>query len=221
MKSSVNWIPDQNPYQLSKPPTWWLTELLAFDMDLRILPSREQPYYRLLRLTRRGPGVLRLAMPQQLERASPSPDTLMAWQYQAVPVTTIYPQGLGITQVLAGGKIKIANNVRAETFTRQQFVDLRARDTWAVGGSKRAADLLDQRDRDSDQHRRDKSQSDTRHAARDMYRSYSSRTGERLSQTKNPQHTGLKRKPVLFGWDGNSIHPDHQPPLNSTQPLSA
>lgn len=120
-----NYYPDENPFQLPPPPKGWLKELQAFDADLVLLPSRQEPFYRLGRRSKRAPGLLDGKVNHPLLSCDPSPDTKMLAQYRLVPVTTVNPGPVWDSRI---------------------FSILRSRDIWAVGGPEKAADLLDAKD---------------------------------------------------------------------------
>jgi hypothetical protein len=159
----TNWIHDRNACSIEKPPTWWLLALYEFDADLVVMPSREMPFhYRLARRIRRSVGIP-LSM-----ITNPDGDLAMMAIHKVVPVTTMMHVGAtwSIDQLLA---------------------NLRARDIWRHGGGQKVADTLDANDLAAEA-KVEAEQADTLdHKSRDAWRSYSSRTGQRVLNAGTPQ----------------------------------
>ena len=80
----VNYIPDQNKFQLAGPPKWWLAQLLDFDDSLVVVSSRQGFYYRLAQRRK-------LKLPDHIVNDSlfNESDTKMLASYSLIPVTTI------------------------------------------------------------------------------------------------------------------------------------
>ncbi|HDZ43059.1 MAG TPA: hypothetical protein ENH80_03860 [Phycisphaerae bacterium] len=161
----MNYVGAPNPYQLAGPPAWWLQELAIFDSDLVVIPSQQQPVYRLARRVRRGKGLLASHLPQ-VKDFMPQPDTLQMHALRVVPVTTILPGSVWGTHI---------------------FSILRSRDTWRVGGGDKAADLMDEADRQKRQRQRQGWHDDGGAVAADMFKSYSYRAGSRTSMAYSPR----------------------------------
>lgn len=70
-------------------------------------------------------------------------------------------------------------------WTNAIFNTLRERDTWAVGGAEKYADMLDQQDADVVAKRHATRNSDFEHRANDAWRSLQARTGQRNHHAKN------------------------------------
>ena len=135
----VNYIPDLNPFGLAPPPPFFLAEMLTFDDQLVVMPSRQEALFRLTRRSLRAPKLgTDDRMPHPLLKALPSPDTIMMASHGVVPVSTLLHWG-----VWAWGAVE---------------KELRARDIWAAGGPEKAADLLDAKD----QARRDAADAENR-----------------------------------------------------------
>lgn len=79
-----NYIPDQNPFHLAGPPSWWLRKLWDFDASLVVVPSRQECIYRLAQRRR-------LNLPDHIvnDALFKQSDTQMLASYSLVPVTTI------------------------------------------------------------------------------------------------------------------------------------
>ncbi len=161
----LNYVGAPNPYQLAGPPAWWLQELADFDKDLIVIPSQQQPVYRLARRVRRGKGLLASHLPQ-VKDFSPQPDTLQMHALRVVPVTTIMPGSVWGSHI---------------------FSILRSRDTWRVGGGQKAADLMDEADREKRIRQHEDTKDKSGVVAADMYKSYGYRTGSRTSLAYLPR----------------------------------
>lgn len=68
MASPINWIGDQNPYNLPAPPDWWLRKLYERDSALRIFPGLTQPCYRVGRRTPRATLLKPIALESETNR---------------------------------------------------------------------------------------------------------------------------------------------------------
>jgi hypothetical protein len=79
-----NYIPDQNRFKLTGPPSWWLRHLWEFDSSLVVIPSRQDCVYRLAQ--RRQPDLRANITNDALWNMS---DTQMLASYSLIPVTTI------------------------------------------------------------------------------------------------------------------------------------
>lgn len=81
-----NWIPTSNPFCLPEPPAWFKDELYAFDPELRIFPSTNEPVYRVMRTVR--------VMPPWTVFMQTKPDTAVAIAHRLTPVTSVLPQAV-------------------------------------------------------------------------------------------------------------------------------
>jgi len=160
-----NYVGAPNPFQLAGPPAWWLRELAIFDADLVVVPSQQQPVYRLARRVRRAKGLLESAVPQ-VKDFQPLPDTLQMHALRVVPVTTIMPGAV---------------------WGNHLFATLAARDTWRVGGGAKTADLLDEADRVARQRRKAETHDTAGEVAARMHEAYSYRSGSRTSLAHSPR----------------------------------
>lgn len=106
-----------NPWNLAAPPAWFLTELAAYDAELRIFPSAEEACYRFARKAKVHPAVM--------SALKNRPDTKTYWEYGLVPVTSL-PQ--------------------FEPWSPRILWELAERDMHRVGGADAAADILDARE---------------------------------------------------------------------------
>lgn len=154
-----NWIPDTNKFMLPAPPAWWLTRLQDFDADLVVFPSRLRRSYILARRrsqTLRRPELVKLD--GELLKQTAAGDGQVLAQHDLVFVDQIVGWG---------------------NFTTGIFNQLRARDTWRVGGGENYADILDAKDADLTARKRRTFLDDIEHRAGDAWRSYQARTGAR------------------------------------------
>lgn len=123
-----------NPFELLKPPDYWLKPIQDYDADLRLYPSQTKPVYRLARVAHRSGGILRRTVGKLADNLPGThPDTKVAFDYGLQPVTTI-PKD-------------------AVTAPPQNIVQqLMARDQWLHGkgtdddAAARVSKLLDDRD---------------------------------------------------------------------------
>lgn len=81
-----NWIPDVNRFNLPVPPAFWLRALWEFDSSLVVIPSKQEPLYRLAqrRKIQLPDHILKDPLFQQS-------DTQMMAGYGLIPVTSIMP----------------------------------------------------------------------------------------------------------------------------------
>jgi hypothetical protein len=79
----TNYLADENPYNLSAPPAWFLRALWERDRDLVVMTSKLQPVYRLARRTTKTMGLVKALLRDG--------DTARMVMHRLVPVTTILP----------------------------------------------------------------------------------------------------------------------------------
>jgi len=160
----VNWLPDQNRFSLPKPPDWFLGALAGYDDQLVLIPSRQQPLYRMARRSKMRPGSPVRVGNQSMKRMNitdfdHSEDTRMLYARCLVPVLTLQPW---------------------VTWNLDLIGILRSRDIWAHGGSKAVADQLDAAD-EAERQRLDKEAEDQLlYRLGDAYRSIQYREGLRI-----------------------------------------
>lgn len=164
-----NWIEDTNRFSLPKPPAWFLKALWDQDAELVILPSRLRKVYlvgRRRRSTLRVPLVAK-AHDALLKKTRGSDGDLLA-AHNLLPVDIIK------------GKI-------GGSWSPMILQELRERDTWAAGGAEKFADKLDAQDKAREQAIRKATTDDIEYRAKDAWRSYQARTGQR-NQHANAFH---------------------------------
>lgn len=162
--TSGNWIPDQNRFNLPKPPAWFLKVLWDQDAGLVIVPSRQARKYLLTRrreLSRRVFDLSRAAAQLPLARGG---DAAMLEQYGLLKVDAI------------GGNVYHGSWMRS---CPAICAELRSRDLWARGGADKFANDLDTQEQEARDRQRAGLLDDIDHRARDAWRSYQARTGQR------------------------------------------
>lgn len=112
-----NYIPTVSPYSLPKPADWFLDELFAFDPELRIFPSLDQPLYRIMR-------VMHTSQPWTVFMEK-KPDTQIAIRFNLYPVTSVNPSTL---LGFSWGRV---------------LLDLQERDQWQFKNSRAVASHIE------------------------------------------------------------------------------
>jgi len=139
-----------NPWNLSAPPAWFLVELAAYDAELRIFPSAEEPCYRFARKAKVHPAVMTALRNR--------PDTKTYWDHGLVPVTSL-PQ--------------------FEPWAPKILWELAERDLHRVGGGAAAADILDEREARQESVQLAKQSDDLDRLAQEAYIDYTVDAGTR------------------------------------------
>lgn len=124
-----------------------------FDPDLVIMPHTKQFGYWLLRRRKLTKGISTVL--------TLNSDTSVMARYGLIPVTCF------------GGNI---------TWGPSVLQWLRDRDTWHVGGGDKAADIYDEQDRANEQRIQRQIDSENEARARSMWRTYTTRSGSRVSR---------------------------------------
>lgn len=150
------WIADRNPFGLAKPPDYFLQRLLDHDNMLVVLPSRQQPLYRLARRVQYTAGI----GPQAV--LNHEADTAMMHTHKVVPVTTIVRFG--------------ASNFWDGEAVVQKLKD---RDIWAHGGSEKVSELMEAAERLDEERLKAGIRDNLRQRAKDGWNSLQARTGSR------------------------------------------
>lgn len=83
-----NFIRTLNPFDLPKPPDWFLARLDDYDSELVVFPSIQEPVYRLARRVKHGSAVLSVLKNH--------PDTKLFVEHKLVPVKSILSPSLGM-----------------------------------------------------------------------------------------------------------------------------
>jgi len=184
MTKDPNYFADRNPFQLAKPPAWWLRGVYRFDPDLVLIPSRRQPLFVVAR-RRRLSRAIGAIVDRKLGLADPGNTlhSVMCDAYECVYVTTVMCTGAWTT-----GNLHV-------------FLDeLRRRDTWQDGGpldeqaqrkalfegGSALAKRIDAQD-EADRARLNRQvRDDLYHATGDAWRSRQARVGERVLNAGRP-----------------------------------
>jgi len=165
----LNWIADENPHKLRKPPMWFLKMLFDRDAALVILPSRTGRKYL---LARRREFSMRVPM---LVKAH---NTLMK--------QTRGSDGDMLANHNLQGVDSIVGHVHG-TWSPTIIADLKARDMWSAGGADQYIANLENQEQQQEQAKRKSLLNDIDHRARDAWRSLQARTGQR-NQHSNQHH---------------------------------
>ncbi len=171
----TNWIPDINRFRLPKPPEWFLKALWDQDAGLVLLPSRMQRKYLLARrrsmsLTMATIAVHADPLRKRLRKDTPSvtfSDGDLLAEHSLVLVDAITAR---VGDIAQGSWMRSAPAILSE---------LRKRDLWANGGQQQYSDRLEANELAAEVAKRTKLESDIDHRARDAWRSYQARTGQR------------------------------------------
>lgn len=160
-----NYFATGNPYSLMPPPTWWLRKLSDFDHALVVFPSSLRACYVLARRRQFGLGHPLEKLDRDLQRLTGGGDGDLMADRNLVFVDYL---------ISAGG------------WSTDIFHELRKRDIWAAGGAdKYNAQLIAHEDAIAAR-QQSAYLSDIDHRARDAYRSYQARTGQRTRVSGNP-----------------------------------
>lgn len=176
-----NWIADLNKYNLMTPPAWWLQKLYDQDAALVVFPSRLRQAYVLARRRQFSRSLhVQCNSNQEIVRQSRGGDSdVMATHGLIFIDFMVNTQG---------------------NFTDAVFGQLRARDGWAAGGGE-AMDRKIFDAESAEEGRKRKTMIDNiDHRARDAYRSYKARTGQRTKVSNGNLRPQAKQMPVAsFG----------------------
>lgn len=142
------------------PPAHFLARIYDQDSQLLLIPSEQRPFsYIIARRRRVAPG----AVPKDLAADLPA-DTKLCLRHNAVPVCLMYHTGQSWDPTTIIAK-------------------LQARDLWAHGGADKVADALEAQE-DADKAKLSKDiRDDFYNRSGDGWRSYQSRTGQRVLGT--------------------------------------
>lgn len=176
--ATTNLLKGDSNFTPTPPPAWWLREMALFDDQLVIFPSAKAPTFILARRARRSAGEPLHSEPIDTltgKKTPQNPDTVFMHFNRLVRVCEILP-----------GVI----------WDQRVFQKLAAHDIWRLGGASEVANKLDaiddakrvavQKDIDAE--------GDAR--ARDAYKGYKTRIGERLSLAKSQGRGDVKKTPV-------------------------
>lgn len=160
----ANWIPDINRWNLPEPPAWFLRAMWDQDSALVLIPSRTQRKYLIARRRAQSSTILKvfrnLSRENEARRVNFS-DGDMLDHLNLVPVDAI------------------TGNVYGGTWSTVMLAQLKARDTWTHGGGDKYTDQLEANEQKIVDDKRAVLLDNLDHRARDSWRSYQARTGQR------------------------------------------
>lgn len=141
--------------KMATPPAFWLERLYDFDADLVVFPSQQVPFaYCLARRARKTAGINTGVLGE-----GATPDTKFCLKHHMLPVTIIYRHNAVSWSI---------DNI---------LEDLRARDTWALGGADKVGALMDTQDEAHRAQIKKNIRDDFYNRSGDAWRSYLLRTG--------------------------------------------
>ena len=172
-----NWLPDLNRFNLPEPPEWWLKRLHDQDDALVLFPSRLRPNTYVLARRRGFSARLRRLL-------------------TGAAVYNPAKSG-GDGDVLAAHHLVYVAHVAGTIgqWTTAIFQQLREWDTWAAGGGDAVANTLEQQEIYTSSKIHADLIDSIDHRARDAWRSYQARTGQRNQRA----NSGAKAKIVPVG----------------------
>jgi hypothetical protein len=154
-----NFLVTENPYKLAAPPAWWLQQLFDYDAELVVFPSRHRMAYILARRRHFSNAMAELnTLDKNLLKNSAGLDGDIMAQHNLIYVRHL-----------------IGNTVRRQAI----FQWLRDHDIKANGGGEVVANKMELFDETAARLTREKMQQDIDYRARDAWRSYQARTGQR------------------------------------------
>lgn len=159
-----NYLATGNPFSLMPPPAWWLRQLQDFDHALVVFPSCLRACYILARRREFGLGHPLEKVDRDLLRVTAHGDGDVMADHNLVFVDHLMSHGGWSTHI---------------------FAELRRRDIWAAGGAEKFNDQLLAREHQADGIERKRLIDDIDYRAKDAWRSYQARTGQRTRVTKN------------------------------------
>ena len=153
MSQPTNWLATRNPFDLQRPPKWFLRELAAYDDQLVIFPSLTAYHYRLTRRKNRSPGIT--------AAISWNHDSAVCVEQGLIPVTSFR------------GDI---------VFGPQIFQWLREHDQWKLGGVDGVERRMQEIDAHNETQIQRSLDSDNDARAHSMWETYQRRVGARVNK---------------------------------------
>lgn len=187
-----NWIGGDNPQGLTAPPTWFLTRLHDVDHALVLIPSKTRPRYILGRrrqFSLRMPTLVKLDESLMTVNSSSDAATLAANGLVYIPLWI--------------------NSDSLNPWTTDFFTRLREMDTWEAGGwEKFNRNIVEQEVRE-EATKRASLLDNLDHRARDAWKSYQARSGQRNQRAGNGKRRArpLQFAPSSSGSTGTSVQP--------------
>lgn len=166
-----NYIADINRYHLPKPPAWWLQRMWDQDAALVVIPSRTRRVYL---LTRRREMSLRVPFIQEKAIA----DSLR--KHKGVAYSD--------SDMLLGHKligVDVISGNYSGNWPEWLLLELKDRDMWSAGGADAYIAKIEAQEEQVRLDKRAAFVDDIESRARDSWRSYQARTGQRNHTAKN------------------------------------
>lgn len=159
MEDFRNYLTSENPFKLAAPPAWWLKQLHDYDAELVVFPSRLRMAYILARR-------------RHFSNAMQEMNTLDK---------NLIKNSAGMDgDILAQHNLIYVRHLLGETVRRQAiFQWLKDHDLKAQGGGEAVDNKIVSMEEDAARRARRKMVDDIDQRARDAYRSYQARTGQR------------------------------------------
>jgi hypothetical protein len=154
-----NFLHSENPFGLAPPPAWWLQTLFDYDSQLVVFPSRHRMAYILARRRRFSNAMQELnTLDKNLLKTSAGLDG----------------------DIMATNNLIYVRHLIGDTVRRPAiFQWLRDNDITANGGGEAVATKIETIEETQARMTREKMQQDIDFRARDAWRSYQARTGQR------------------------------------------
>src|SRR5579859_7189909 len=159
-----NYLETANPWHLPAPAQWWLQQMYDYDAELVVFPSQVRMAYVLARRRHFSNAM------EEMNRTDKN----------------ILRQTAGMDgDVLATHNLIYVRHLIGNTIRRPEiFQWLRDHDTKALGGGEKVANLIESVEDYNARKKRQQMLDDIDHRARDAYRSYKARTGQRSGFTR-------------------------------------
>jgi hypothetical protein len=160
-----------NPFQMTRPPKWWLNEMHLFDPELVIFPSQQRMVFVLARRAKHSAG----ESLHDVKGLTQNPDTILMNRNKLVRVCEILPGVIWDQRVFK----RLANH------------DIRR-----LGGPRAVADRLEAMDEKKRKTIQRDQDSEVEARARDAYKLYGYKTGSRISLANHNGRGDVKKNPV-------------------------
>lgn len=152
-----NWLGAANKFSLSEPPEWWLKRLYDQDSALVVFPSQTRPNTYVLARRRSASKELHRMFKGHVQRPRISPDS----------------------DILAANNLIYVAHLLGTQFSETVFAQLKESDMWARGGADKVIEEVESKEAAAADRSFRSWLDDIDHRARDAWRSYKARTGQR------------------------------------------
>lgn len=175
MEDFRNYLTSENPFKLAVPPDWWLKQLHDYDAELVVFPSRMRMAYILARRRHFSNAMQEMnTLDKNLIKNSAAMDG----------------------DILATHNLIYVRHLIGETVRRPAiFQWLKDHDLKAQGGGEAVDNKIVSLEQEQAQRTRQSMLNDIDHRARDAYRSYQARTGQR-TRVGGQYRPSAKQMPV-------------------------